>query len=391
MDIEPGYQGREQAWVKHRLLESYLKTVLSIIAVTGKAASITYVDCFAGPWGDESEDLKGTSIAISLGIIDEVQKAYGSRGARPRITFQAIYVEKDRFSFGRLSVYLKDNTPAGIESFALPGDYFDQQDEILRLCGRSFTFFFVDPKGWTDVGIVRLSKLLRRPRSEFLINFMYDFFNRAIGMIKNRTQVEALIGALTEEELEWLDAADARTRSDYVVRKYRRELKSTMAVQDGNRPRSYHAEILNKDKDRLHYHLVYLTRHPKGILKFATESQRVDFLQLVVHQQTKNNLSIQTTMFSAEEDAEVRFDGRVRLRDVKDYWIARLSKTPIACDESFIADMLEETGWLLLDFEKALMELVADGLVENMDARGKRRTHPVHFEMRERLRLVSRG
>ena len=388
MDLEPGYEGREQAWVKHKLLESYLKTLLSIVAVTGRTQTITYVDCFAGPWGDESADLRNTSIAISLRIISEVSALYGSKAGRAKLDFRAIYVEKDRSSYGRLSAFLQAHTPPGIQSHALQGDYFDRQDEILKLSGNGFAFFFVDPKGWTDVGIGRLSRLLERPRSEFLINFMYDFFNRAIGMEKNRAGVEALIGPLPPDDLLYLQTAATQERSDFVVRKYRAALKAAMGVQENHRPRSYHAEILNKQKDRLHYHLVYLTRHPKGIVKFVEESQRVDFLQLVVHQQTKNNASTQISMFSAEEEAEVRFDGRVRLKDVKAFWLRRLSAQPYVCDESAIADMLEETGWLLVDFEKALAELIHEKVVENMDAKGKRSLHPVHFVNRERLRLT---
>lgn len=57
------------------------------------------------------------------------------------------------------------------------------RDELLQWSGRdAFVFFFIDPKGWKDVGIETLRKLLQRPRSEFLINFMYDFVNRTMSM-----------------------------------------------------------------------------------------------------------------------------------------------------------------------------------------------------------------
>ncbi len=42
----------------------------------------------------------------------------------------------------------------------------------------SFAFFFVDPSGWKDVAPDTLSPLLQRPKSEYLINFMFDFINR---------------------------------------------------------------------------------------------------------------------------------------------------------------------------------------------------------------------
>ena len=51
-----------------------------------------------------------------------------------------------------------------------------------------------------------------------------------------------------------------------------------------------------------------------------------------------------------------------------------------------LADMLEETGWLVGDLEAAFIELLADKKVENLDAAGKRTKHPVHFDKGERIR-----
>jgi len=65
MEIDKYYEGREHSAIKHELLRGYLEKLLFIIGISG-VREITYVDCFAGPWGDESENLAGTSIAISL-------------------------------------------------------------------------------------------------------------------------------------------------------------------------------------------------------------------------------------------------------------------------------------------------------------------------------------
>ena len=45
-DLE-NYKGRSQAYIKHRLLEAYLKRLFMIIGQHEKV--IRYVDCFAGP------------------------------------------------------------------------------------------------------------------------------------------------------------------------------------------------------------------------------------------------------------------------------------------------------------------------------------------------------
>lgn len=385
VEIDPSYTGREHSWVKHQLLKHYLATVLSIIGVAGKTRSITYVDCFAGPWGDPSEDLSGTSIAISLQIIDKVREDMAKRPGLPSITFRAVFVEKDRARHARLSEYLAGGAPSGLECHALAGDYVDQQDEILRLCGKSFTFFFVDPKGWASVSISRLSKLLRREHSEFLINFMYDFINRAVGIRSVRSQIEELLGALDDQDLADLKAADSQDRSDWLVNRYRNALKQTMGLANADRPRSFHAEVLNPSKERLHYHLVYLTRHHKGLVKFAESSERAEFLQSVVRTQARHSAESQIGLFSVADGAEHQQAGRVDGHAVERRLLALITDVPLAFGEAVLADLLEDTGWFVRDIEAALQRLIARRAIQNLDAPKARPKHPVHFRENERV------
>ncbi len=387
MEIDESYKGREHSLIKHELLKGYLEKLLSIIGMTGKANEIVYVDCFAGPWGDDSESLSGTSIAISLDILRKVRNRLMIARKMSGIKFRAIYVEELKSRHKRLSEYLQKHGPDGIECHALHGDYSALQDEILRLCGgRSFAFFYIDPKGWKDVGVERLAKLLRRPRSEFLITFMYDFLNRAIGMADLRQQVQEMLGILTPKDYQQISSLTGKQRGEIVVRKYRTQLKAAMGPEGMLPARSYHADILNKEKARIHYHMVYLTRHHKGIVKFAESSEKVDLLQRVVRIQKKLDASSQTGLFSAEQEAEHHSESRVGLEDVKTYWLNQLRCEPVKYDEVRLADMLEATGWLIRDFQMAFADLLAEEKVDNLDLTGKRSKRPVHFEKGDRLR-----
>ena len=209
------------------------------------------------------------------------------------------------------------------------------QDEILELCGdQSFAFFFVDPKGWVDVGVPKLTKLLRRPKSEFLITFMYDFLNRAIGMADYREQTSQMLGKLEEQDYEQLDHLSPAERAEWVVHKYREQLKAAMGP-DGNFPsRAFHADVPHKSKERVHYHLVYLTRHHKGIVKFAEASEKIGSLQKIVRAQRKLDSSDQGSLFSAEELVEHEGSTRANLNDVKAYWLAHLTNQPERYDEA---------------------------------------------------------
>jgi len=67
--VPPSYRGREQAWIKHQLLESYLEKLMLIVGMAAKrqgTIEICYVDCFSGPWG--TSELESTSIAVSLSV-----------------------------------------------------------------------------------------------------------------------------------------------------------------------------------------------------------------------------------------------------------------------------------------------------------------------------------
>jgi len=46
---------------------------------------------------------------------------------------------------------------------------------------------FIDPTGWTGYSFNKIGALFDRPKYEVLINFMYDFVNRAASMSDAKT------------------------------------------------------------------------------------------------------------------------------------------------------------------------------------------------------------
>lgn len=383
MEIDKAYEGREHSAVKHALLEGYLEKLLFIKGMTG-TVEITYVDCFAGPYQDESKDIPATSIAKSLGILKKVRDALAAK--QKYVTMRAVYVEKDPLKFDRLKAYLEINKPSSIRAYPLLGDYTEKISEILELCGKGFTFFFIDPLGWTDVGIPRLRKLLERPSSEFLITFMYDHLNRFVQKTDLRNQVSEMLGKLSDAEYKEISGLQPKEREKFIVHKYREQIMAAMK-SDGSRPRSYHAVVKDKDKEKTKYHLVYATRHPKGIVKFAEQSAKAEFFQRVVRIQVKQNADPNRSLFQSEEEAELMDDARVDLEEVKQYWLKQLSDNPVIFDEARLADMLGDTDWLISDFEEAFKELLADEKVENLNAGERKRfVHPINFKKGESIR-----
>ena len=383
MEIDKYYEGREHSAIKHELLKSYLEKLLFIIGISG-VKEITYVECFAGPWGDESKDLAGTSIAISLDKIKLVKEGLASHKIEGT-TFRTIYVEEQRKRYKKLKSYLDENCPADIGHHALHGDYAVLQDDILNCCGKGFTFFFIDPKGWTDVGMPKLSKLLQRSNSEFLITFMYDPLNRFLSKDKLREQVSQLLGEIDEQWITNLQSMEPKKREEEVVRRYRDQLVSTMGGTGANKPRSFHATVLNKDKNKTIYHMVYLTRHPKGIIEFSRISEKVEIFQRRVRHERRDKDVGQMNLIPIT-DSDLRDQFAADIEDVKQFWMDHLSSKPTAYNEANLADWLEQTGWLESDFQSVFKELLDEGKVENLDMQRKRRTRFVHFDKAERLR-----
>jgi three-Cys-motif partner protein len=389
--LPAAYRGKETAFIKHELLRAYLKRLFLIIGMSAQKLGVTelcYVDGFAGPWMDESDDLGSTSIAISLGILDECRQELAKQGRAVRI--RALYVEKNAAAFTRLECYLRERTPSGIEAKPLEGDFVDLRQTILDWCGsKAFVFFFLDPKGWIPVGVKVLQPLLARPQSEFLTTFMYDFVSRFVSKQDLETHMIELLGeAPNVGELHGL------AREKKVLGIYRSNLKQLMPAKTRWPARSAYVRVLDREKERAKYHLVYLTSHPHGITVFMEISEALEPVQKLVRASTKQASRIEKTgqgeLWTAENMVDVD-DQPVDIAEVEQFWLGRLTDQPIKFGETEFADLLEETDWLPGDLQRALGNLITTGKVCNLDAEGKRKSRFLHFEKKNGERLQRTG
>ncbi len=374
MEIPAHYKGREQAYIKHTLLETYLFKLFMIIGQS--QPTISYVDCFAGPWQEASEDLSDTSIGRSLFTMRSCLETLRNMGHNVR--FRALFVEKDPKKYQRLKEYLT-SLETLVETESIHGEFDKVRTDILAWCGSSFTFFFIDPLGWKNiVEVSTLEPFLQRYNSEFLINFMFEFILRAHqiplheeDMIKIFAQVPQTNGMTPEQ------------KETCLVNLYRENLKRVQPTQ-GRKPRSASVPIQRPDKERTIYHLIYLTHHPLGIVKFMEASEPLDFVQKAVRIQSKHDKKIETTgqceLFGAFENVKVE-QGNVPISVVKDYWLKQLTSRPQQFGIDKLADMLEETGWFESNFQEAFHELQLEGKVMNLDDAEitRRKKKFVHF------------
>ena len=375
MKVPEIYRNREQAYVKHHLLRTYLERLFMII---GQSQSIIrYVDCFSGPWNEQDESLKDTSIAISLEIMRKCREGLKGRGKSVR--FQALFIEKDKRAFKKLEAHLSACTSPDVITSARNGEFYDLREQILNWCGQDdFTFFFIDPKGWKKVvEIPTLEPFLRRPNSEFLINFMYDFLLRTHTQESFHEDMQAIFGSVPDTI-----GMTPTQKEAYLINLYRSRLKQIAPSRGGN-PRTAHVPILYPLRDRTLYHLVYLTRHAKGIVVFMTASEKSELVQRQAREQAKQESrearTCQLELFQSSK--EIQPEKRIDLEVVKSYWLRKLSANSLRFGIDQLADMIEETGWFESDFQAAFGELASQGIVANLDDKtNRRRKNYVHFE-----------
>jgi three-Cys-motif partner protein len=373
MQIPESYHGREQAFVKHQLLETYLLRLFMIIGQHQK--NIRYVDCFSGPWQEGGDDLQDTSIGIALKIIQRCRE--GLQQMWRNVTFQALFIEKNKKSFQKLQNYLAAVPQEEVLTTALAGDFFELRGSILEWCGSNdFTFFFIDPKGWKNVvEISTLEPLLRRSNSEFLINFMYEFLLRAHSQDLFKEHMQEIFG-----EVPKTDGLTSEEREEHLLALYLTRLKEIVPAR-GEKPRAISVPVLEPTIDRTLYHLIYLTRHAKGITVFMEESEKLNLVQCRTRAQAKQkkreDKSGQLELFSSADWMPI--EKHADLAEVKLYWLSRLTNSPCQFGIEELADMLEESAWFEGDLQVAFGELAKEGKVKNLDATGKRRSKFVHF------------
>jgi hypothetical protein len=215
---------------------------------------------------------------------------------------------------------------------------------------------------------------------------MYDFANRAVSMLDLQTQIEQLLG-----EKPAVRDLDAPERERALLHTYRKNLKAFVPAQPQWPARSAYVRVLDPEKNRPKYHLVYLTTHPRGLVEFMQVSEDLDIVQKRVRAATKQHRREERSGIEelfADADHVRKDEGHVTIEEVEEYWIKQLSENPRRIGFGEFASMLESTDWFPGDLQHALGSLINKGAVRNLDAVKKRRAKFVHIDKGERLQLI---
>lgn len=167
------YKDREQSYVKHVFLESYLEKLAHKTA--SQYSHVVYVDGFAGPWQSAHEDFQDTSFGVALNALSRAKNWWKASGRD--VHMSAHLVERDPDAYKNLASIPSRYPDISVRTYE--GDFLTVLPTILsEIPTDAFAFFLIDPKGWR-LPLMALAPLLRRANSEVIFNFMFDFINRA--------------------------------------------------------------------------------------------------------------------------------------------------------------------------------------------------------------------
>ncbi|MCL2723049.1 MAG: three-Cys-motif partner protein TcmP [Polyangiaceae bacterium] len=267
MQIPQEYQGREQSFLKHRVLYEYLHSWgLKLGSVArDRRVRLCYVDGFAGPWKAKSAALEDTSIAIGLEALEAAVKTWREHDTHALFHVEAAFVEKDDTAFGDLENYLKSRSGA-VKTFARHGEFGTFVPELQRWLGSDAGLIFVDPTGWKGAAMAFIAPLITGGRvRDVLVNVMFDHINRFKDDARPflREQMRDFFGLGDAELPEGLD-------EERLFALYRTKLKELCHI-----PHAADLAIPHPTMDRTKFRLVVGGKDPAVVALFRDIERKV--------------------------------------------------------------------------------------------------------------------
>jgi three-Cys-motif partner protein len=370
------YEGREQTWVKHRVLELYLESwahKLGSIARKRGKARLWYVDCFSGPWKAANEDLHDTSIYIGLKALSSAAESWKGE----KVELGAIFVEKKPSAFRELQSYLRSYS-GPVEVHPFHGEFGEYVEQIQSLIGNDPAFLFVDPTGWLGAGMRYIAPLASRKRRDVLVNVMVHHINRfkEDPRAHLKAQLQEFFG-LGDEEL-----PHSLSERDYLAL-YREKLKTTCGLK-------YAADlaVLHPTIDRTYFRLVVGGHDPKVMTLFRDVEKRVvgrESVDVRARAKERAEADQQATLFQFEEPiaplTDQRYDAQreAGLREVEEHLPALLKKYGHLQFGSICPRILEVCHLTEPDLKKLLWNMKKKGKIQIVGVKGRERLQPQHF------------
>jgi three-Cys-motif partner protein len=254
---------------KHEILRRYLEAWLPILG--SWAGRIVFIDGFAGP-GRYSGGEPGSPVIALQALLDHPYFKQPRPGRKAVFAF----IEQD----SERAAALQDEIdaiprPAWVSAGVFEGAFSDHMTELLNAIEADKkqlapTFAFIDPFGFKGLPMALVGRIVRHPRCECLVSFMYESVNRFVAHPDPEIQarLDELFGTT-----DWRDVAairDPETRKDRLVNLYQDQLQKLAGLKY---VRAF--EMINEG-NRTAYFLFYGTNDKLGLSKMKQAMWRTD-------------------------------------------------------------------------------------------------------------------
>lgn len=333
---------------------------------------------FFCPWKNKSEDYSDTSFGIAVQELLNAQAELFKQSKAPR--FRCFFLERDKKAFAKLNSFCSG--VSGLEAVAHNGDLEQSVAEIQsfhRQGGKNnFAFTFIDPTGWKGFEMDVIRPLLQHKPGEVLINYMTSAIRRFIESPdpKNIANFDKLYGGPTfRTKLALVNEAD---RDDAMVEEYVRQIK-----REGDFGFVCYTPIFQPQTNDIHFHLIYCTRHGKGLEVFKKEEREAvkTMEQARAEAQQRNRESGGAReLFPPKEMHDTSFYDSLRIKYLSKAqsrirtWLS--SKQPVDYDRLWEAALTTPLVWVE-DLNQFLLQLKKEGKLKFIGL-GERERFPKH-------------
>lgn len=238
---------------KHLVLRRYLEAWFPIMGSWNKR--VLFIDGFAGP-GEYEDGEEGSPIIALKSLLEHRSKGMVSA----EVVFVFIEKERDRAEHlkvlvSELNPPLPSNCKARVINSAFDKTLTKVLDQLDAQAQRlSPSFVMVDPFGVSDTPMDVIAGILRNPRSEVYVSFMYESINRFKGTPEFEQHLDTLFG--TSLWRDGIGIIDKMKRKQFFYDLYENQLRRAGA--------KYVVHFDMYEGQRLVYAIFFGTQNPKG-------------------------------------------------------------------------------------------------------------------------------
>ena len=354
------WEYEEQTKMKHKVLSYYFPQWLQILGKWNK--SLNYIDGFGGIGAYHiKKDIEankylsnnfGSPVVAILQINKLMEKGRVSK-------IGIVVVDENKENIKNLKEVFKYNKVA-IEDIEFIEGNFDQEiNRILdsfekKLKSLAPTFFLIDPFGFSQVKMETIARILKQPKSEIVVNFMYNAIQRWVSHPNPKLQIhyDNLFGCK-----DWKNYIGKRTdeKERYLIGLFKKQCK-----EYGKAKFVYPFRLSFPNKDMPYYYFFHLCNHRLGCIRFKDSFAKFNIGDL----EYKGNGFKQESLFKPLEKNQKR-------EIFVDHLLNKFKGKKISYG-SLLDLFIDECDFLENGIKKILQELEKSGIIE-IDGNGRRR------------------